>query len=424
MTTAVRMSLSLTPTPAPTSPSPTRWPRVIWALLIGTFIARAAGFAFPFLSYRLAELGYSTQLTGGTIATFGLGWLVGQLACGWLSDLLGRRTALIATMVCAATALPFLAVAESTAAVIAASFVVGVVYDAHRPIVSATIQDQVPTEAGRALVSGWRHFAVNVGAAVTGAVGGMLAADTGIGFLFSLNAVACAVFALIAAVFMRPEKAQAGRRPEPAASSPYRQALRDVRLWLVCLASLCALTACAGMFTVLPMLMAVDGLDAAAYGWTQVAAAAGVVIVTPVLMPVLSRRAAGPQPMVGLFALSSLILGVGMSAAGFASTTVGYSLAAAAAVTGEVLLFSTASDLINRISPPRSRGLYAGVWGTQLALAVIAAPLLASWAIDTGGDLLAAATVLTAGLLGAALCLPLRALLHAASAPGPASAAS
>ncbi|MDQ1013109.1 hypothetical protein QFZ82_007594 [Streptomyces sp. V4I23] len=100
-----------------------------------------------------------------------------------------------------------------------------------------------------------------------------------------------------------------------------------------------------------------------------------------------------------------------MSTAGFASTTVGYSLAAAA-VTGEVLLFSTASDLINRISPDGARGLYAGVWGTQLAMAVITAPLLASWAIETGGDLLAAAAVLTAGLLGAALCLPLRALLH------------
>ncbi|MDQ1013110.1 MFS family permease [Streptomyces sp. V4I23] len=89
MTTAVRMSLSLTPTPAPVSPTPTQWPGVIWALLIGTFIARAAGFAFPFQSYRLAELGYTTHVTGAAIATFGLGRLVGQLTCGWLSDLFG-----------------------------------------------------------------------------------------------------------------------------------------------------------------------------------------------------------------------------------------------------------------------------------------------------------------------------------------------
>jgi predicted MFS family arabinose efflux permease len=412
--TAVRMSLSpAVSAPAPGTPSK-RWPQVIWALLVGTFIARAAGFAFPFLSYRLVELGYSTQLVGRTIAVFGVGWLVGQLVCGWLSDRLGRRTTLIGTMLAATATLPVLATAESTVSVVAAAAVVGIVYDAHRPIVSATIQDQIPTEQGRTLVSGWRHFAVNCGAAATGAVGGMLAADTGMGFLFLLNALACAVFALIAALFMPHDKRPSAGRSDRLT---YRRALRDVRLWLVCLASLCALNACAAMFTWLPMLMTIDGLDASAYGWTQVATAVVVVLVTPALMPVLSRRADGPTPLIGLFALSSLLLGVGMGAAGFASTTLQYSLAAAAAVTGEVVLFTAASDLVNRISPPEARGLYAGAWGAQLALAVITAPILASWAIETGGDVLAAAVIFTVGLLGAALCLPLRALLHCAAVP-------
>ncbi|WP_406304500.1 hypothetical protein OHA61_22215 [Streptomyces sp. NBC_00885] len=178
----------------------------------------------------------------------------------------------------------------------------------------------------------------------------------------------------------------------------------------------CALNAAAAMFTWLPMLMAVDGLDASAYGWTQVATAAVVVLVTPVLMPFLGRRADGPTPMVGHFAISSLILGVGMGAAGLADTTLQYSLAAGAAVTGEVILFVAAGDLIGKISPPEARGFYAGAWGTQLALPVITAPILASWAIETGGDLLAAAVIFTAGLLGAALCLPLRALLDPAAA--------
>lgn len=406
MTTAVRMSLS--PSPSSTAPSAMRWPPVIWALLIGTFVCRAAGFAFPFLSFRLVELGHSPQLIGRTLAVFGFGWLVGQLLCGWLSDRIGRRSTLIGALLAATAVLPVLATAESTAAVVAAAALVGVVYDSHRPIVSATIQDQIPTEAGRTLVSGWRHFAVNVGAAVTGAVGGMLAADTGMGFLFILNAVACGFFALIAAVFMPSDK-----RPAPGrhVRSSYRDAARDGRLWLVCLASLCALTACAAMFSSLPMLMTLDRLDAAAYGWTQVAAAAVVVLLTPLLMPYLGRRAAGPSAMVGPFALSSVILGVGMGATGLTSTTLGYSLAVGFAVTGEVILFVAASDLIHRISPPGARGLYAGVWGAQLALAVIIAPLLSAWAISTGGGLLAAATTLGAGLLGAVLCVPLRALL-------------
>ncbi|GGT55029.1 hypothetical protein GCM10010271_68550 [Streptomyces kurssanovii] len=106
MTTAVRMSLSPSPSPPFSPPPATRWPTVIWALLIGTFIARAAGFALPFLSYRLVDLGYGTQMIGTTVAVFGAGWLAGQLLCGWLSDRFGRRTALIGTFDVAAVHAP------------------------------------------------------------------------------------------------------------------------------------------------------------------------------------------------------------------------------------------------------------------------------------------------------------------------------
>ncbi|WP_331757166.1 MFS transporter (plasmid) [Streptomyces sp. NBC_01544] len=402
-TTAV---LTEPPNPVPATAS-TRWPPVIWALLAGTFLVRAAGFAYPFLSYRLVELGFSTGVVGWILAAFGCGWLAGQLLCGWLSDRYGRRITLLGTMVTAAVTLPVLAAAQSATAVFAAAFIAGVVYDAHRPIVSAVIADTLPSEASRTLVNGWRHFGVNVGAALTGSLGGLLAGRVGIGMLFWFNAAACVGFALIALRFMTPELASDGAADRPS----YREALADTRLWLLSLASLAALTCAAGMFTALPMLMTEDGLDAAAYGWTQVASAAAVVVLSPALTPWLSHRALRGTPMVGLLATSSLVLGAGMGAAGLASSTLGYSLAAAIAVPGEIILFIAASDVINRIAPGHARGLYAGIWGTTLAIAVIVAPMLAAWSLDTGGDLLAGVTTFTAGLLGAVLCVPLRALL-------------
>ena len=275
MTIAVRVSQSPL-TPAVGSPTPSkRWPPVIWALLMGTFIARAAGFAFPFMSYRLAELGFSTELTGRVIAVFGVGWLCGQLLCGWLSDRLGRRTTLIGAMLAAAVALPVLATAASTVSVIAAAAVVGVVYDAHRPIVSAIIQDQFPTEQGRTLVSGCGTSLVNMAAATTGAVGGMLAGSTGMGFLFCVNGLACALFALIAycvhAARQRPPAPSArpppglpgrGARPAPVAGV----AGQPLRAELLCR-------------DVHPAPDADERrrAQAAAYGWTQVAAAVVVV---------------------------------------------------------------------------------------------------------------------------------------------------
>lgn len=385
-------------------------------MLGGTFLIRACGFCYPFLTYYLAELHLSAHLIGWALAAFGGGWLGGQLAGGWLADHIGRRATLVGTMLTAAAVLPLLATAGSVPAILAATIVSGACYDAPRPVVSATCADLIPDEAGRATFAGWRHLAVNLGAALTGAVGGMLAGPLGIRALIWINAAACAAFAGIVLRYM-----EADRPAAPGADIGwYRIALRDVRLWLLCLASLSALTCAVSLFSALPMLMTARHLSAAAYGWTQAANALVVVLLSPFLTPLLGRRAA-TRPLLSVFALGSLVLGGGMSAAGLASTTSGFTVAVALAVPGELLVFIAASDLLNRIAPSEARGLYAGIWGTTLAGAVIVAPLLAAWSLAHGGAHLVGATTLCAGLLGAALCLPLKAVTrNAPRTAGPA----
>ncbi|GGU37865.1 MFS transporter [Streptomyces violascens] len=388
-----------------------RWPAAIWTLMVGTFLARGFGFTYPFLPYRLHDLHLSTGTVSAILAVFGAGWLAGSVLCGWLADRIGHRATLITAMLLAAAALPLLAQAHAVPALFAATFTAGIVYDASRPVFTAEIADTFPEDGVRASVNAWRHFAVNVGAAVAGTAGGMLAGPLGIQALIWINAGACTLFALLVWRFL-----PADPHPDPDAPRPanYRAALTDRGLWLLLLASLCALTCAASLFSSLPMLMAEDGLDAAAYGWTQTANAGAVLLVSPLLNRWLSRQADGPKPMTGLFAASSLALGASMGAAGFASTTLGYAATAALAVPGEIVVFVAASDLLNRLSPPTARGLYAGIWGTTLAGAVIIAPALAGWALTHGGGELAALTTITVGALGAALAWPLAALIHRA----------
>ncbi|MEU2357700.1 MFS transporter [Streptomyces misionensis] len=387
------------------------WPSAIWALLVTTLVARSFGFAYPFLSYRLKEdLGYSTQAVGQVLAVFGLGWLVGQLVTGWAADRLGRRSTVVTAMATAALCLPLMAQAHEFAAVCTGSLIAGVVYDAPRPVVSAVIADLLTDDRQRAAANGWRHGAVNIGAATTGAAGGFLAGHLGFESLFWFNAAACAACAVITHKYLGPDTA-----PSPARAanrSPGRAALRDARLWLLWAASAAALTCAAGMFTALPMLMENDGLNANAYGLTQAANAGTVIILTPLLTPWLSRRCSGHRPMLGMLALSALLLGLGMGSAGLADTTTGYSTAVAAAVPGEIIFFIAASDVLNKIAPNDARGLYAGIWGSTLAIAVIIAPVLAAASLTLGGGILTALTTLGAGVLGALLCLPLIALTH------------
>ncbi|MGW0875324.1 MFS transporter [Streptomyces sp. NPDC002740] len=394
---------------APEQPAARPWPPAIWALLVTTLVARSFGFAYPFLSYHLKHLGYATEAVGQVLAVFGIGWFLGQLLTGWAADCLGRRRTLVMAMATATVFLPLLAQAHDFAAVCTGAVIAGIVYDAARPVLSAVIADLIRDDAQRAAVNGWRHGAVNIGAALTGAVGGFLAAHLGFQILFWLNAAACAACALIAHRCLPADTLLA---TAPSSRVPMRAVTRDARLWLLWAASVFALTCAAGMFTALPMLMADDGLAATAYGWTQVANAGTVIALTPLLTPWLSRRCGGQRPMIGTLAASSLVLGVAMGSAGLADTTLGYSLAVAAAVPGEIAFFIAASDVLNKISPESARGLYAGIWGSTLAVAVIIAPVLAAVSLTYGGGVLAALTTLAAGAVGAALCLPLARLTH------------
>ncbi|MGW0901656.1 MFS transporter, partial [Streptomyces goshikiensis] len=328
------------------------------------------------------------------------------------------RATLGYAMGAATVTLPVLAEVQSPVALLVSTFLSGVVYDAARPVITALIDDTFPTKAQQVIVSGWRHFCVNIGAALTGSLGGYLAATAGLPTLFWANACACALFGFAAVLLLPPQRSGSGLDCSPPS---YSQALRDSRLWLLSLASLCALTCAGSVFTALPMLMSSDGLDATAYGWTQVANAAAVLLLSPFLTPWLSRRAAQGEPMTGLLAASSILLGIGMGLAGLADSTIGYCLAAAAAVPGEIILFIAAGDLVSHLAPLGAHGRYAGLWGSNLALAVVTAPLLAAWSLSHGGGVTATWVICGTGALGAVLCWPLHSSIRTPEASPPRS---
>ncbi|MFD0068795.1 MFS transporter, partial [Streptomyces sp. NPDC127574] len=174
--------------PVARAPAPDQrpWPPLIWTLLVGTFLTRAAGFVYPYLALHLT--GHGISQVSLVLALFGAGWLVGQVASGTLADRISRRATLAGALLTAACVFPLLARTDALVALSAAAFISGACYDAPRPVVTALIQDAVPEDGARARIAGWRHFAVNLGAATTGAVGGSLIQPLGTQVLFTLNA--------------------------------------------------------------------------------------------------------------------------------------------------------------------------------------------------------------------------------------------
>lgn len=405
--------------------TPSRWPRVLWMLIVGSFVLRSTGFTFPFLPYRLSAV-CGPSAVACLLAVFGFGGLAGSVTWGWLADRIGQRHTVLISMLVAALAMPTLARATALPAVATTTFLAGATYDSTRPVVSAAIADLVPLRAGRVLVDGWRHFAINAGVATTGVVGALVA-HRALTVLYDVNALGCLLFALGAMVFLpagRCESLRDSAVRRSTARSLRRHAVRDPRLWLLLLASCCALTCCAGLYSALPLMMSAAALDAGAYGWTQVTSGVTVLALTPLIVPWMARRAQRGSPLADLLAVAALVLGAGMAMAGLVTNTVGYSMAAAVLIVGEILLFSAATNLVSVIAPTPGRGLYAGVWGGTMSASLIVTPLVTSWSLATGGPLLASVVFLLIGLVGAALSLPLAALLGPSSPAGTGAAHS
>ena len=325
---APRPTTTLSPMDKASAPRPSAesgYPPVLWVLLGGNFLVRALGFAYPFMAYFVAQRGHGPGAVGAVLAAYGGGWVAGQLVSGWLVDRVGGRRTLVAAMLLAAVVLTLLAGAHSMAALLVGAGLVGLANNATRPVVSAAIAELIPDPTKRAKVDALRYgFVMNAGSAIAGGLGGLLAVRIGIPALDVIEAAACAVFALLALVFMAPDT----HRPMSVDKTGYRQAFSDKRLVLLLVLSVMTLTAMMGIFAAMPMLMSAAGLSVGAYGIAQLANALAVVAVTPFITPWLSRRVE-LRPRLDIMAVAAMSVTVCMAAAAFAHTTAGFAVAAA-----------------------------------------------------------------------------------------------
>jgi len=397
------------PVLTPAKPDRVRYPAVIWVLLGGSLLVRAAGFAYPFLAFHVAERGNTAGAVGLVLAGFGLGWAAGQLLCGWLVDRLGARPTLVATMTVAAATLVLLAGAHTVPALLAGAMIAGLVCDAPRPVLGAAITALVCDPRQRAKLDSLRFgWILNVGAGIAGGVGGLLAGWWGTPVLYWINGIACAGFAIVAARYI-----PSGSVPSATVKAGYRQAFSDVRLVLLCASSVATLTAMMGFITAVPMLMRACGLGAGAYGCVQLVNALAVTALTPLLTPWLSKQLA-TRTRLDVLAGAGVWMTACMAAAALAHTTAGFALATAAGAPAEIAWFVVGAGLVHRIAPAANAGRYHGTWSMTTAVSAVIAPLLASWSLGHGGRPLVAAAAMTVGLLGAALCLPMARVLAGA----------
>lgn len=371
------------------------FPRPIWIIFAGTVVNRIGFLVSPFLVFFLGSRGVSASQTPYVLGALGAGNLVGPAVGGWLADRHSRRAAILTGLLGTAAAQGALFFAPNVATLAVAAAALSSAGMMVGPASFAILTDTV--EAGRRQAAfalfGW---AVNIGTAVAGVLGGYLAAH-GYWLLFVLDAGASLVYAGIVVWLLPSDRAERlasaaatatataaavtatavsadGSSTAIAATPPssgYGVVFRDrlMRRLLPLLAVqlfIYSLTESA-----LPLAIRTDGLPPTVLGLAAALNAGIVVALQPLATSVLGRF-----PRTSVYTASGILVTVGVALTGLAHSPAAYAATVVVWSLGEVASGGVAGAMIADLAPADARGRYQGAfswaWGVARFLALTA----------------------------------------------------
>lgn len=352
-------------------------PRIYWLLWAGQLINRVGSLVIPMITAYLTQVrGLPLETAGWTVAMFGAGAFLGNLAGGALADRLGRRRTLLLSLGTGALAMLGLGQAQAPAALMAWCFAVGLFGEMFRPAAQAAIADVVPP-AQRMRAFTLQYWAVNLGFAISALVAGALA-TTHFAWLFAADAATTFAFAVVVAIGV-PETLPAERAHGPLPGSVLTPFLDRTYVPLLALTYVCALVMMQHLVPLQAFLLA-QGLDTAAYG--KAIALNGVIIV--LFQPLMSRLVEGRNRLFVL-ALAALLIGAGFGLLAFSTGLLSTMATVAIWTFGEMLMAPVNSAMVADAAPPHLRGRYQGALSLTWAVAFSSAPLLGTRLASSAG---------------------------------------
>jgi MFS family permease len=370
-------------------------PRPFWFLMAGTFVNRIGYVVEPFLALYLAgPRNLTPTVVGVVLACFGAGSFVSQIVGGYLADRIGRRSTLVIGMVGTAACFMVLASVRDIVFIGAAAALTGLLLDVYRPAMSAAVADLVPALA-RPRAYALIYWAINLGVAVAGILGGLLA-DRSYWMLFVADAITCLLFAAIIASAVPETKPKS----VPGTSGGYAHVLKDGIAIGLFISILLGTLVYMQQLVTLPLAVRSSGLSAGAYGVIYAVNPVAVILAQPLVLRLIDRLRVIPT-----MAASSLILGVGFGLTAFADSIPTFALTVAVWTIGEIGFNAVAPALIAEIAPPEMRGRYNGLMGMAFGGASLLAPLAGTWLFGLSENLLWLTCLVTGALSAATVML-------------------
>ncbi|MDQ3821656.1 MAG: MFS transporter [Actinomycetota bacterium] len=391
-------------------------PARVWIVSLGILVNRVGNFLPVFIVLYLTGQGYSAGAAGFVLGVSGLGNVAGGAIGGYLADRIGRRWTIVLSAVTTAGLTAVVPYLESFPVIVAVVGLIGVTSQIYRPAAAAVLLDSVETNQQRLAAFGVFRFAMNIGAALGGVIGGVLATTSYVG-LFLGNAAAALLFGLVVGALLRdapqPRSEQVDADSQADEAVGYRQALADRTLVRFLVMTVIAEFVYIQSTVGLPLHVSDVGLSARDFGLLIGLNGLLVLVFELPITGVVSR-----YRLEYVLAAGNLLIGVGLALTGFTTEMVLLSATVLIWTLGEMMSSSVANAYLGTLAPPRMVGRYQGLYFVAYTTGAGAGPLIGGalygfdpWALW--------ALVGAAGLLSAQLALPRRRGVHTLTARTP-----
>lgn len=352
-------------------------PRAVHLLLVGVALNRAASFVNLFIVLYLAEQGFEPERAGIALSGYGVGAVLGIVISGTVTDLLGYRATIIASMAISGLLVGSISVLDSFPALVAVTAGTGFAAQAYRPAAAAMMAALVPPRR-LVMASAAFRLAINIGAAIGPLVGAAIIATAGYRELFVVDMFTSVGFALIA-LFGLPGKVR--RTADDPARIGYRDVLADRRFRLVLAALFLIAVVDIQYLSTLPLSVKADGLSTQVYGLVVTLNAAFVILFELPITKVVQRF-----PIRAAIATGIALVGSGVAMFGLPFGVASLVVATLVWSFGESVAAPSAVAYPALIAPEAARGRYtaSGVAAQSIGFAVGPAFGTFLWARSSG----------------------------------------
>lgn len=340
-------------------------PPAVWVLFFGTLVNRFGTFVLVFLVLYVKQHGYTIAQAGLTLSAYGIGGMAAALAGGYMADRLGRRNTIVFSMLSGAITLLLLSRADSLQAIVALTVAAGFTAESYRPAAAALLTD-LTRPAQRLTAFAVYRIAINLGAAVGPAVGGLLA-ERSFTLLFVGDAATSILFG-ITALLALPNRVGDFHTTGPRGGA-IGAVLGDTKFLLFLLASTLSMFVYVQSHSSFPLQIQALGFSTTTYGLLMSLNGFIVMCVELPLTSITGRYAPRAVMAVGL-----ALTGVGFGIITLASGLPLLVISVVVWTMGEIIFVPVAAAYVANVAPPHMRGRYQGAWGLTFSIGMITGP--------------------------------------------------